>query len=128
MRSISLKAGLAAAIVSLSLANAFAAGAVAPTTDSPRETAPITEQQRRIGVVLEQLGSTVDGIKMEQKDQNISTADAAKFEKDVSGIRKDAERIAGKNDGKIPVSDYHALLARMDDLQNSSKTGLQDPN
>ncbi len=125
MRPNTLKAGLAAALVTFSFANAFAAETAVDTT-SPRAVPAITEQEPRLGVVLGQLQSAVDGVKIERQDSAMSRTESAQLDKDAMQIRKDAEQIAAKHGGKLPASDYHQILSRIGKL--GMTTGSADPS
>lgn len=119
MRSFTLKAGLAALVLSVSAAGAFAAQ---PSAFSSDEAPAVKVMEPRVDVVLQQLQSTVDGIKVEHQDKNLTSAQTAQLDREAAGIRKDVEKIAAGNHGKVPQGDYHQIMARIDSLNVDGKT------
>lgn len=109
MHSQSLKAGLAAAFISLSSIAAFADSAP-----------PVVVEEPHVGIVLDQLSNAMDGIRTEHKDRNISAAETAKLDRQAMNIRRDAENIAAKNHGRIPGGEYRQLLTRIERLGSES--------
>ncbi|EBX4816828.1 hypothetical protein BZU93_26440 [Salmonella enterica subsp. enterica] len=109
MHTATLKAGLAATFITLSSISAFADRAP-----------PVVIEEPHLGTVLDQVQAAVDGIKMENKDHNLTTAQTAQLDKQAGAIRRDAEMAAKDNRGRIPSPTYHALLDRISKLNIAS--------
>ena len=120
MRSIHSKTGLALIILSLSGAGAFAAAIGQNDTDSGDGAPPVISVEPRAEIVLGQLESTVDGIRMESAARNIPADKAAQLEQEASRIRSETLQVAAANGGALPESDYRQIVGRINDLSLSA--------
>ena len=115
MRSFAPKILALASIIALvPLANAYAARDGSGALDQQGPIAAF--QGPRIDAVLGQVDGVHQGIADALQGKQISQAEASRLDMRVDRIRSQAERVSARDDGRVPAMQYHALLHRIDNL------------
>lgn len=112
MHKNTLKAALAAAIISVSAGAALADAAP-----------PVVIEQSDLSIVMAQLDNTVAGVKQGTELRKITPAEAKTLDKQAMTIRRSAEQSAAKNGGKLTSAEYHQLLAQIAELNRVAMPG-----
>lgn len=124
MRSLTLKAALAAFLVSTPLGIAFAAPMHEPhfrssdhdDSDAPPPTTYTTGGQ--LSAVLNDLRDTDARIQSDRTLKLITPAEARGLEAQAATIRKAAVADSVRDGGMIPAGEYHQLMARISGLDD----------
>jgi hypothetical protein len=70
----------------------------------------------RLEALVGQADSVRQGVAVAQQDKEINGTQARMFDARVDGVRRDAERVAAADHGKIPMSRYQELMRRLDNV------------
>lgn len=113
MRSLTPKTiAIATLLAVVPLAGAYAASDPAePTLNNINKL-----EGSRLEAMVGQIDSVRQGVAVAQQDKEITGAQARMFDARVDGVRRDAERVAAADHGKIPMSNYHQLMRRLDNV------------
>lgn len=148
MRSFSFKAALAAALVSTSIAGAYAAGTIAPmspmnddtmstgsstgpgpqgmqtpqarhTPQAMHETWKSDEAYRpRLAQLVHEINAADHRISVDRHHGYLSEAEFRRLESQAHAIRESAIRTAENHHGALPRARYHTLQLRVEDLDH----------
>lgn len=110
MRKNIVMAGLAATLLSISAAGAFADSAP-----------PVVLREGRLGVVQENVAAGMERVRMGVDDHKISHREALALDTSLLAIRHAAARDASH--GGITTAEYHNLLGRIDAISQGVKFG-----
>ncbi|MDX8519062.1 hypothetical protein [Mesorhizobium dulcispinae] len=112
--SPSLKtATLAAVLTAAPLAGAYAAGHHKGTLDAAD---PTDMTGPRVTSLIEQIQGVDQGIKDAREANTISAAEAQQLHMRAAHIGQAAEKVAASDHGRIPATQYHDLLRRLDNV------------
>lgn len=120
MRSFATKAALAAAIVSTSLAGAYAAPQY--TSEMPRMHTSATAApvyRPRLQQVMREVHAADQRIDRDHRAGHLNVAQYRKLEGRSNAIRNTAEHVARLHDGAIPKGSYQDLQRRIAELNHS---------
>jgi hypothetical protein len=70
----------------------------------------------RLEALVGQADSVRQGVAVAQQDKEIDGAQARMLDARVDGVRRDAERVAAADHGKIPTSRYHEFMRQLDNV------------
>ena len=148
MRSFPIKAALAAALVSTSIAGAYAAGTIAPMspmnddamstgsstgpapqamqTPHPMQTPQATHEARksdeayrpRFALLVHEINAADHRIAVDRHHGYLNEAEFRRLESQAHAIRESAIRTAEDHHGALPRASYHTLQLRVQDLDH----------
>ena len=112
--SISLKtATLAAVLIAAPLAGAYAAGHHKGALDA---TDPTDFVGPRVTGLIDQIQGVDQGIRDAREANTISADEAQQLHMRAAHISQAAEKVAASDHGRIPATQYHDLLRRLDNV------------
>ncbi|MFD2056312.1 hypothetical protein ACFSQT_25555 [Mesorhizobium calcicola] len=109
-------ATLTAVLIAVPLAGAYAAGHHKGALDASD---PSDLAGPRVKGLIEQVQGVHQGIVDARRANNITPAVAERLEMRAARIGQAAEKIAASDHGRIPAAQYHDLLRRLDNVDQS---------
>ena len=113
-------ATLTAFLIAVPLAGAYAAGHHKGALDAGD---PTDFTGSRVEGLIQQVEGVHQGILDARQANNITPAVAERLEMRTARISQAAEKVAASDHGRIPAAQYHDLLRRLDNVDQSLRLG-----